>query len=107
MLYLVLAAFAIPIPEAAVTAQVHKTRSMKHCPCLWLQLSFRKLIILQQSLTVGYSALSSNISIYRIATSVSMPSADKKPQTLYDKVFQDHIVDERDDGTILLYIGME
>ncbi|KAA6414740.1 MAG: 3-isopropylmalate dehydratase [Lasallia pustulata] len=33
-----------------------------------------------------------------------MPSADKKPQTLYDKVFQDHIVDERDDGTILLYI---
>jgi len=35
-----------------------------------------------------------------------MPSADKKPQTLYDKVFQDHVVDERDDGTILLYIGM-
>lgn len=35
----------------------------------------------------------------------SMPSAEKKPQTLYDKVFQDHIVDERDDGTILLYIG--
>lgn len=34
-----------------------------------------------------------------------MPSAAKKPQTLYDKVFQDHIVDERDDGTILLYIG--
>lgn len=34
-----------------------------------------------------------------------MPSADKKPQTLYDKVSQDHIVDERDDGTILLYIG--
>ncbi|SLM40809.1 3-isopropylmalate dehydratase [Lasallia pustulata] len=33
-----------------------------------------------------------------------MPSANKKPQTLYDKVFQDHIVDERDDGTILLYI---
>ena len=34
-----------------------------------------------------------------------MPSANKKPQTLYDKVFQDHIVDEREDGTILLYIG--
>ncbi|KAI9839220.1 MAG: hypothetical protein M1819_003213 [Sarea resinae] len=33
-----------------------------------------------------------------------MPSAEKKPQTLYDKVFQDHVVDERDDGTILLYI---
>ncbi|KAK3176790.1 hypothetical protein OEA41_008115 [Lepraria neglecta] len=33
-----------------------------------------------------------------------MPSADQKPRTLYDKVFQDHIVDERDDGTILLYI---
>jgi hypothetical protein len=35
-----------------------------------------------------------------------MPSADTKPRTLYDKVFQDHIVDEREDGTILLYIGM-
>ena len=36
---------------------------------------------------------------------VIMPSADQKPRTLYDKVFQDHIVDEREDGTILLYIG--
>jgi 3-isopropylmalate dehydratase len=35
-----------------------------------------------------------------------MPGADKKPKTLYDKVFQDHIVNEQDDGTILLYIGM-
>ena len=35
-----------------------------------------------------------------------MPAVDQKPRTLYDKVFQDHIVDERDDGTILLYIGM-
>jgi homoaconitase/3-isopropylmalate dehydratase large subunit len=34
-----------------------------------------------------------------------MPSAVKPPQTLYDKVFQDHIVEEKDDGTILLYIG--
>ncbi|KAI9799486.1 MAG: 3-isopropylmalate dehydratase [Piccolia ochrophora] len=33
-----------------------------------------------------------------------MPSADKIPQTLYDKVFQDHVVDEKPDGTILLYI---
>ncbi|KAI9720234.1 MAG: hypothetical protein M1812_003052 [Candelaria pacifica] len=33
-----------------------------------------------------------------------MPSAEKKPETLYDKVFNDHIVDERNDGTILLYI---
>ncbi|OCK82058.1 3-isopropylmalate dehydratase [Lepidopterella palustris CBS 459.81] len=33
-----------------------------------------------------------------------MPSAVKPPQTLYDKVFQDHIVEEKDDGTILLYI---
>ena len=36
---------------------------------------------------------------------VNMPSAVQKPRTLYDKVFQDHIVDERSDGTILLYIG--
>ncbi|KAN0076356.1 3-isopropylmalate dehydratase [Elaphomyces granulatus] len=33
-----------------------------------------------------------------------MPAADRKPQTLYDKVFEDHIVNEQDDGTILLYI---
>ncbi|TAQ84406.1 hypothetical protein B7494_g7276 [Chlorociboria aeruginascens] len=33
-----------------------------------------------------------------------MPAAEGGPQTLYDKVFQDHIVDERLDGTILLYI---
>ncbi|KZF25450.1 3-isopropylmalate dehydratase [Xylona heveae TC161] len=33
-----------------------------------------------------------------------MPSAEKKPQTLYDKVFRDHIVNEAEDGTILLYI---
>ena len=39
----------------------------------------------------------------RIVT--NMPSADPKPRTLYDKVFQDHIVDEQPDGTILLYIG--
>lgn len=34
-----------------------------------------------------------------------MPSADAQPRTLYDKVFQDHIVNEQSDGTILLYIG--
>lgn len=33
-----------------------------------------------------------------------MPGAEGTPQTLYDKVFQSHIVDERLDGTILLYI---
>ncbi|KAJ4291894.1 3-isopropylmalate dehydratase [Kalmusia sp. IMI 367209] len=33
-----------------------------------------------------------------------MPSAVKPPRTLYDKVFEDHIVDEKEDGTILLYI---
>ena len=33
-----------------------------------------------------------------------MPGAEGTPQTLYDKVFQDHIVDEKLDGTILLYI---
>lgn len=34
-----------------------------------------------------------------------MPSAIQPPRTLYDKVFEDHIVDEKPDGTILLYIG--
>ncbi|KAJ5592251.1 hypothetical protein N7537_009155 [Penicillium hordei] len=33
-----------------------------------------------------------------------MPSAESKPKTLYDKVFQDHIVNEQDDGTCLIYI---
>ncbi|KAF2802756.1 uncharacterized protein BDZ99DRAFT_550654 [Mytilinidion resinicola] len=28
----------------------------------------------------------------------------KKPRTLYEKIFADHIVAERDDGTVLLYI---
>lgn len=35
-----------------------------------------------------------------------MPSAVKGPQTLYDKVLESHIVDEKEDGTILLYIGI-
>jgi len=35
-----------------------------------------------------------------------MPSAAKQPQTLYDKVFNDHIVNQQQDGTVLLYIGM-
>jgi 3-isopropylmalate dehydratase len=34
-----------------------------------------------------------------------MPSIESKPRTLYDKVFQDHIVNEQSDGTVLLYIG--
>ncbi|KAL9090525.1 MAG: hypothetical protein Q9165_005286 [Trypethelium subeluteriae] len=33
-----------------------------------------------------------------------MPSAIPGPRTLYDKVFDDHIVDEKLDGTVLLYI---
>ncbi|KAH8889671.1 putative 3-isopropylmalate dehydratase [Thozetella sp. PMI_491] len=33
-----------------------------------------------------------------------MPGAESTPQTLYDKVFQAHIVDEKLDGTVLLYI---
>lgn len=35
-----------------------------------------------------------------------MPSAEKKPKTLYDKILDAHIVNEQDDGTILLYIGV-
>lgn len=34
-----------------------------------------------------------------------MPAAEGGPKTLYDKVFQAHVVDERLDGTVLLYIG--
>lgn len=39
-----------------------------------------------------------------VRTSNKMPSIEGKPQTLYDKVLQAHIVDQRLDGTILLYI---
>jgi 3-isopropylmalate dehydratase len=35
-----------------------------------------------------------------------MPAAEGSPRTLYDKVFQAHVVDEKLDGTVLLYIGM-
>lgn len=31
-------------------------------------------------------------------------TATKGPQTLYDKIFDDHVVDRQDDGTCLLYI---
>jgi homoaconitase/3-isopropylmalate dehydratase large subunit len=33
-----------------------------------------------------------------------MPSAVAPSSTLYDKVFRDHIVEEKEDGTVLLYI---
>ena len=33
-----------------------------------------------------------------------MPGAIEKPKTLYDKVFEAHIVNQQDDGTVLLYI---
>lgn len=35
-----------------------------------------------------------------------MPAPERNPQTLYDKVLSAHVVDEKLDGTILLYIGM-
>lgn len=35
-----------------------------------------------------------------------MPVAESVPQTLYDKVLAAHVVDEKLDGTVLLYIGM-
>jgi 3-isopropylmalate dehydratase len=37
-------------------------------------------------------------------SAIIMPGAVRGPRTLYDKVFEDHIVNEQDDGTILLYI---
>ncbi|KAL2834457.1 aconitase family-domain-containing protein [Aspergillus cavernicola] len=33
-----------------------------------------------------------------------MPGADRKPKTLYDKVVDAHIVNEQEDGTLLIYI---
>lgn len=34
-----------------------------------------------------------------------MPATDSAPASLYDKVFSSHVVDEKLDGTVLLYIG--
>lgn len=34
-----------------------------------------------------------------------MPGSERAPQTLYDKVLQAHIVDEKLDGTLLIFIG--
>lgn len=34
-----------------------------------------------------------------------MPVSVGTPQTLYDKVLSAHIVDEKLDGTVLIYIG--
>ena len=31
-------------------------------------------------------------------------TATKAPTTLYDKIFEDHVVDRQDDGTCLIYI---
>ncbi|QUC21590.1 uncharacterized protein UV8b_05833 [Ustilaginoidea virens] len=36
-----------------------------------------------------------------------MPGTGSNPQTLYDKVLSDHVVDEKLDGTILLYINRQ
>ena len=35
-----------------------------------------------------------------------MPAIVQNPRTLYDKVLDSHIIDQNDDGTILIYIGM-
>jgi hypothetical protein len=58
--------------------------------------------------TLSFPSIFPYISIYHpIERKIPaiMPTAEGKPQTLYDKVFQDHIVDQKLDGTILLYIG--
>lgn len=44
-------------------------------------------------------------SILSHAQIATMPAPVGTPQTLYDKVLSAHIVDEKLDGTILLYIG--
>lgn len=44
--------------------------------------------------------------LLRSSRTAKMPAAEHTPQTLYDKVLEAHIVDEKLDGTILLYIGL-
>ena len=52
----------------------------------------------------------SRFSVAACAVSLSTTSARKRnrqmtaPRTLYDKIWDDHLVDRQDDGTCLLYI---
>jgi len=52
----------------------------------------------------GYQAYICNLDSKHCPATVKMPGVVVGPRTLYDKVFQDHTVDEKDDGTVLLYI---
>jgi hypothetical protein len=78
------------------------------------RLSFKPIPAIAELLTFLYlTSLSPSVLWFKFDPLVqptlyipTMPSAVKPPQTLYDKVFEDHIVDEKEDGTILLYIGM-
>jgi 3-isopropylmalate/(R)-2-methylmalate dehydratase large subunit len=42
--------------------------------------------------------------VWRNGMASATPSPGKAPQTLYDKIFDDHVVDRQQDGTCLLYI---
>lgn len=63
-------------------------------------------ILNKYNITLSSASPSSSYTSLNRSLLLKMPGAVPGPRTLYDKVFQDHIVDERDDGTILLYIGM-
>ncbi|KAB8349782.1 hypothetical protein FH972_023796 [Carpinus fangiana] len=49
-------------------------------------------------------ASAGNLLFLQLLHESNMPSVTTPPRTLYDKVLEYHIVDERDDGTLLLYI---
>lgn len=68
-----------------------------------LQFDFdrRNLLDLDPATTAGVCSLQSAPSPHTHA----MPVSDRNPQTLYDKVLSHHVVDEKLDGTLLLYIG--
>lgn len=69
------------------------------------------LLSLLYRIDTHYYSKESEVSFVKVtlrsSNSTKMPTAEGRAQTLYDKVFQDHIIDERLDGTILLYIGMQ
>jgi hypothetical protein len=48
----------------------------------------------------------SPLSTHLLDLFITMPGfVQQRAQTLYDKVFNDHVVDEKEDGTVLIFIG--
>lgn len=87
------------------TPEINRKEKKKTLTSIFFS-STSSLSLLLLSLCSTPASLLCCSSAYFLNTIAIMPAADKKPKTLYDKVLDAHIVNEQEDGTILLYIGM-